>query len=189
MGSPIKRITVEELSQARRLAQHAFRHFDLNAAESVLEQFRKMLTPLAQWLDIAIEDIDPRLIRGKAHPGIRRVLPVFEAVGEISQVGLARKGEWILIGFKSAQESTLMSVSSGWLAMAVLDSDVAILSKYGISPTVPFKQGEMQNYALREYVYAGLEKIEGLFREREERYQIMRHNLSFARSFIRNFST
>lgn len=191
MGAPkqLNRFSVAQMFGTLSLAREVATDFRSPGARmKALEHLKGLLAPMVEWLDKPSTECFPGRSDNTSHASTRRVLPLFQRFGELDAVVLDRKGDWLVFPEKKG----IACLSSGSLA------DYISHVRYEILCSIPFPYKKqhlvaLESMGMREviescaflkYIACGMEELDKVLKEREERLRIIRDNFSFLKTFI-----
>ncbi|MBX4215429.1 hypothetical protein KW797_00540 [Candidatus Parcubacteria bacterium] len=151
-----------------------------------LEKLREELLPMVEWLDKSVKELYPYKADELVAP-MKRAMPVFAACGgELHQVALARKHDWIIVKYVK-DTPHIWSVSSGWLVAAISERRHSILGwdhNFAAIEEIDGMREVVEHCAFMKYLATGVASVRKLIGEREERLQIMSERTSFLGTYV-----
>lgn len=192
MGAPkqLKRFSVYQMSETLSLARETAMNFrSIDARAKALDCLRVSLLPIVEWLDKRITDCFPEPWNSTFFTSIKRALPLFKRFGKLYPIALVREGDWVMV---DPRREELVSVSSGQLAEFISQSRHEILcsipwpyEKQSLIAAESMGMKEVvEHCAFLKYIACGMEELDKVLQEREERLRTMRANFSFLGSFV-----
>lgn len=193
MGAPtqLQKFSVLEMHDALTLAKSTAMDFrSLEARTKALDHFKTSILPMVEWLDKSIKDCFPGREPKLRDASAKRALPLFKWVNRLPPVALTRKGEWITY---ISSEGALVKLSSELVAERISVASWDILGSIPWPRKAQHLLGAeflgmkeiVEHCAFLKYLALGIEELDKALKEREQRLQVMRHNLSFLNSFVR----